>query len=84
MKIRDEIKAITTPDQVRAYLAALGLPCTDIKTNKAVSGITVAEYKYIFRTVYGFPAPSNVRKDMLIEFLLSFFAGIDRAIALKP
>ena len=87
VKIREEIQNITTVDAVREYMTKLNLiegQYADIKDNKTASKVTTAEYKYLYDVLYNTPIAASTRKDIIIGYIISYFASIDRAKALKP
>lgn len=85
--IREEISAIKTKEQVREYmekLNLLGAGYRDISENEIASKITQAEYKYLYSILYNTPIASKTKKDIIIQHIIKYFNGIDRAQSLKP
>lgn len=85
--IRDDILKITSIEQVRDYISKLDLLNGKYETlteNKAATAVTLAEYKYLYSILYTTPINSKIKKEILINHIVKYFDGIDRAHSLKP
>lgn len=85
--IREDIQHIESVEQVQEYVSKLGLlngTYETIEDNKAALALTLAEYKHLYSILYTTPIGSKVKKDVLINLIVKYFDGIQRAHALKP
>lgn len=85
--IRDDVQGLKTAEQVREFIANLQLLDGQYETlteNKAATDLTIAEYKYIYSVLYQTPIKGKIKKETLINYIVKYFKGIDRAQALKP
>ena len=85
--IRDDVQGLKTAEQVREFIANLELLDGQHETlteNKAATDLTIAEYKYIYSVLYQTPIKGKIKKETLINYIVKYFKGIDRAQALKP
>lgn len=85
--IREEIKNISTSDEVKKYISQIGLlggQDESLSDNKVAMAITQNEYKHLYSIIYTSPISPKTKKEVLIQHIVGYFQSIERARALKP
>lgn len=85
--IRHDVQELKTIEQVREFISKLELldgTYESLTENKAAIELTIADYKYIYSVLYQTPITGKIKKETLINYIVKYFKGIDRAQSLKP
>jgi hypothetical protein len=76
--VRDDILALKTPDDVKRYLEKVD------QKNNSLKELSLNELGHLYKILYYSPIKSNMRKFDVLNSIERYFAGISRAVSMKP
>lgn len=85
-EIRQEIKDISTEDEVKKYFYKYLVYDRNNPEEKEriLNQINTTELKRLYTILYSTPVKTKIRKAELMDFIGNYFASIDRALSMRP